>query len=374
MKIARITHYNNNIGTVKYQLLIIVPFVLFGACSQGEKEKSTENKKGADTLKVFSLKGEKLEKHIGLPGELLSYERVEVRPKVAGYIRQLRVDIGMQVKKGQVLMLVDAPEIQARLGEGTGNMNSAKAKYQISLDTYTRIAEASRSKGVISANELQKAKNQMLADSAEYESQKFAYESYKQIGNYLAITAPFNGVISQRNINEGSYVGGANEKPLLVIEDNSKLRLRVAVSEALSGVELKDNKVKFTTKVYPNKSFDAMLVRKSGSIDVNTRTETWEFEVQNSDNVLKAGSFASVNLNISRNAASFFVPFSSVVTTLEKKFVIRVSHDSTEWIDIIPGLNLSDKTEIFGSLTEGDTLVNRANEEIRPKEKVYVRF
>ncbi|QLH34617.1 MAG: efflux RND transporter periplasmic adaptor subunit [Cyclobacteriaceae bacterium] len=177
-----------------------------------------------------------------------------------------------------------------------------------------------------------------------------------------------------KNIYEGSYVGATNEKPLLVIEDTRKLRLRIAVPEAFTGVDLKDNKVKFTTKAYPNKPFTAMLVRKAGSIDVNTRTEIWEFEVDNPDNSVKAGSFATVNLTVSRKDPTFFVPFSAVVTTLEKKFVIKISNDSTRWVDVSPGINLSDKTEIFGLLNEGDTLVIKANEEIKPNEKVYVKF
>lgn len=361
--------------TFKPILILTIAAAIVSSCNNSNQKESAHTTSPAiDSLKSFRLKSEKLDKHISLPGELLAYERVEIRPKVTGYIKQLKVDIGSYVKKGQVLAMVDAPEIQSRLEEGGSKMNAARAKYQTSLDTYKRVAEASKTKGVISASELEKARNQMLADSAEYASQKYAYQSFRQVGDYLALTSPFNGTVTQRNIHEGSYVGGANEKPLLVVEDTKKLRLRIAVPEAFTGVDLKDNKVKFTTKSHPNKPFTAVLVRKAGSIDVNTRTEAWEFEVDNTDNTLKAGSFANVNLTISRKDPSFFVPFSAVVTTLEKKFVIKISNDTTRWIDVSPGINLADKTEIFGPLNEGDTLVIKANEEIRPNEKVYVKL
>lgn len=361
--------------TIKSILILAIATGSISSCNdKSQKESSHTTAPPVDSLKTFRLKSEKLDKHISLPGELLAYEKVEIRPKVTGYIKQLKVDIGSNVKKGQILAMVDAPEIQSRLSEGGSKMNAALAKYQTSLDTYKRVAEASKTKGVISASELQKARNQMLADSAEYESQKYALQSFKQVGNYLALTSPFNGTVTQKNIYEGSYVGGANEKPLLVIEDTRKLRLRIAVPETFTGVDLKDNHVKFTTKAYPNKPFTALLVRKSGSIDVNTRTEIWEFEVDNTGNALKAGSFANVDLTVSRKDPSFFVPFSAVVTTLEKKFVIKISNDSTRWIDVSPGINISDKTEIFGPLSEGDTLVVKANEEIRPNEKAYVKF
>ena len=347
---------------------------LLSGCSHQSEKGQAKNEIRTDTLKVFSLKKGRVEKQTSLPGELLPFERVEIHPKITGYIRQLKIDIGTVVKKGQVLALIDAPEIESRYGEASGKLQSSKAKYESSLDTYSRILNASKTPGVISPNELKRAQNQMLADSADYKASEYASSSYRQVGNYLAITAPFNGIITQRNVNEGAYVGGPNEKPILVLEDNLRLRLRVAVPEALTGVTIKDNKVKFSTKANPNQLSEAVFVRKAGSIDANTRTEIWEFEVKNESNAHKPGAFANVIFNIYRDQDSFVVPFSAVVTTLEKKFVIKISKDSTRWVDVSQGLNLSDKTEIFGNLKEGDTLVLKGNEELKANEKVAVKF
>ena len=360
---------------MKYLTLAFIATLLLASSSNPDsaKQAATPPAKN-DSVKVFVLKSGLIEKQISLPGELLPKERVEIRPKLVGYVRQLKVDIGSVVKKGQVIVTIDAPEVRSRLGEGTGKVNAAKAKYQSSSDTYTRILQASKTKGVVSASELQKARSQMQADSADHEAQRFVYESYKQVGDYLAITAPFDGTITQRNVNEGAFVGGPNEKPIVVIEDNRTLRLRVAVPEALSGVGLKANKVLFTTKANPTRKFEATLARRSGSIDVNTRSEIWEFEVNNTDHVLKPGSFATVALNINRDAPTFTVPFSAVVTTLERKFVIRLNQDSSRWIDVSQGINLADRVEIFGQLQAGDTIVLRANEEIKANEKMFAKF
>lgn len=354
-------------------ILLIGGACLSGCNSKNEKE-ATKNEIKVDTIKVFTLKKSKVEKQTSLPGELLPYERVEIHSKITGYIKQLKVDIGDVVKKGQVLVLIDAPEIESRYGEATGKLLSSKAKYEASSDNYSRVLEASKTKGIISASELQKAKNQMLADSADYQAAKYASSSFRQVGNYLAITASFNGIVTQRNMNEGAYVGTPNEKPILVLEDNSRLRLRVAVPEGLTGVSLKDNKVKFSTKANPNQLSDATFVRKSGSLDPSTRTETWEFEVKNEKFAHKPGALANVNFNIFREQDSFVVPFSSVVTTLERKFVIKISQDSTRWIDVSQGLNLSDRTEIFGHLNEGDTVVIKGNEELKAKQRVFPKF
>ncbi|TMI86239.1 MAG: efflux RND transporter periplasmic adaptor subunit, partial [Bacteroidetes bacterium] len=224
--------------------------------------------------------------------------------------------------------------------------------------------------GVIAPSELQRTKNQMLADSSEYNAALFAASSYRQVGNYLAIVAPYNGIISKRNIEVGSFVGNANEKPLFELEDNATLRLRVPVPEIYTGAALPDNTGDLTTRSLPDKKFKAKLVRKSGSIDNATRSEIWEFVIPNDDRQLKAGSYADVKLHFLRSQESFVVAASAVVTTLEKKFVIKVSNNTTQWIDVRPGFNMGDKQEIFGELRAGDTLVLKGNEELKAGTKL----
>ena len=96
--------------------------------------------------------------------------------------------------------------------------------------------------------------------------------------------------------------------------------------------------------------------------------------ISNSDRSLKAGMFADCRLNIQREGKSFFVPFSAVVTTLEKKFVIKLQDNITSWVDVGQGINSTDKAEIFGKLNEGDTLVLKGNEELKADTKLVIKF
>jgi len=352
--------------------IVLFSWMIIMACNDEPQKVIASSNHQPDSVKAFLLKAGMVEKVAILPGELLPFEVVEIHPKIPGYIKEIKVDIGSIVKKGQVLAIIDAPEIESRLAESGSRLQAARARYDGSKDTYDRILIASRSDGVVAANELEKAKNQMLADSAEFIAAGYSSRSSKQIGNYLVIIAPFAGTITERNVHTGAYVGTLNEKPMLVIEDNSKLRLRIPVPENLSNVRLKDNSVHFSTKSNPNQPYEGKLSRKSGSIDAGTRTEIWEFEVANNSHTLKPGAFADVKLNVSRNQPSFSVPFSAVATTLEKKFVTRVKNNLVEWIDVSQGLNQSDKTEVFGKLNEGDTLLLKSNEEIKPGTNVVV--
>jgi membrane fusion protein (multidrug efflux system) len=355
----------------KKYLIGIILLVAVAACNNNSSTATTKKEAvKIDSVKVFVLTMDSAQKTISLPGELLPNENAQLRAKVQGYIRKLNVDIGSKVRRGQVLALIDAPEINTRVQELNEKVQAAKSRYQSSKDYFERINSASKTEGVIAPSELQRTKNQMMADSSEYNASLFAASSYRQVGNYLAIVAPYSGTITKRNIEVGSFVGNANEKPLFELEDNATLRLRVPVPEIYTGVVLLDNTADLTTRSFPDKKFKAKLVRKSGSIDNATRSEVWEFEVPNISRELKAGSYADVKLHFLRSQQSLVVPASAVVTTLEKKFVIKVSNNTTKWEDVRPGFNMGEKQEIFGELRAGDTLVLKGTEELKAGTKL----
>lgn len=344
--------------------------ITIAACNEPKATQPEKKEQKPDSVKAFILTADSAKKALSLPGELLPNENAQIRAKVQGYIKKLNVDIGSKVKKGQVLALIDAPEISTRLKELNENVHAAQSRYRSSKDYFERIYTASKADGVIAASELERTKNQMMADSSEYNAAVFAASSYRQFGGYLAIVAPYSGVITKRNIVVGSFVGNANEQPLFELEDNSVLRLRVAVPEIYTNAVLLNNTGELTTRSLPDKKFKAKLVRKTGSIDNATRSELWEFEVPNTSGELKAGSYADAKLQFLRTGQTFVVPVSAVVTTLEKKFVIKTSADTLQWIDVRPGFNMGDKQEVFGDLKAGDTLVVKGNEEMKAGTKV----
>jgi membrane fusion protein (multidrug efflux system) len=333
-------------------------------------QRQRKKQKSQIRLKAFVLTVDSAKKALSLPGELLPNENAQIRAKVQGYIKKLNVDIGSKVSKGQVLALIDAPEISTRIKELNEKVHAAQSRYRSSKDYFDRINTASKADGVIAASELERTKNLMVADSSEYNAAVFAASSYREFGGYLAIVAPYSGVITKRNIVVGSFVGNANEQPLFELEDNSVLRLRVAVPEIYTNAVLLNNTGELTTRSLPDKKFRAKLVRKTGTIDYATRSELWEFEVPNTTGELKAGSYADVKLQFLRQKQSLVLPVSAVITTQEKKFVIKISNSTTQWVDVRPGFNMGEKQEIFGDLKAGDTLAVKGNEELKPDTKV----
>ena len=358
------------------RILTLIMFIcIFMGCRQDQHNEAPTTGKGQpDTLSAFLLSMDSAQKTISLPGELLPYQHVQIRAKIQGYVRKLNVDIGSRVSKGQVLALIDAPEINSHIQEMNEKVKSAEARFMASKDYFDRINTAAQANGVIAPSEYQRVRNQFLADSTEYRSAMLAASALRQTGEYLTIVAPFAGIITKRNIITGSFVGNISDQPLFELEDNSILRLQVAVPELYSAAQLLNHSGELSTRSLPDKKFKAKLARKDDIIDHATRTETWEFEVPNATGELIAGSYAEVKLHFFRSGPGFILPGAAIATTLERKFVIRVKNNLVQWVDVRTGFNMGDRLEVFGDLHSGDTLLRKATEELKPGTRVVPKL
>jgi RND family efflux transporter MFP subunit len=205
----------------------------------------------------------------------------------------------------------------------------------------------------------------MRTDSSVYQASRSAIQANKALEDYLVIRSPFNGVVTARNIFKGDYVDNTGKTLLFRVEDNSSLRVDVAVPEAYNSTTLKGNEATFTVSSNPGQVFTAKLARKSDAIDPQTRSETWELTFPNASGLLKPGMFAQIVLSVSRPKEGFLVPFKAVVTTQERKFVIKVENGKMKWIDVKTGFTGKEKTEIAGELKVGDQIIAQANEELK---------
>ncbi|MEI3801475.1 RND family efflux transporter, MFP subunit [Chitinophaga ginsengisegetis] len=341
--------------------------ITLAACGNAPKQPEHKNDSPApDSVPVFILKQDTVKKTIELPAELIPYETAELFAKVQGFVRSMKVDLGDRVKKGQTLAVIEAPEINSRLAESEAALQSAKAKWASSRDHYERLYRASQAKtpGIVAPVDLERSRNVMLADSSTYIAASKQSQSYKAVSGYLYITAPFDGVVTARKADPGALVG--TNAMLLTVQNNRTLRLRAAVPEIYTAAASPSKNIDFRVDAYPTQRFKATLTRKSETIDPGTRTELWEFQVDNSDHLLKAGAFAYVKLPLERGTTSFIVPFAAVATTQERKFVIRVHQGQAEWVDVRQGITVDAGIEIFGNLSAGDTLLKKATDERKP--------
>jgi membrane fusion protein (multidrug efflux system) len=347
---------------------------IFTACGNLPKEDgSTVSEAGppVDTVQVFRLRTDTLKKVVELPGELIPYLQTDLYAKVQGYVQAMKVDIGDRVHKGQTLAVIDAPEVNTQFAQSMASLQAAKAKLTTSTDNYNRLyrASLSPSPGIVAPVDLVNSQNQMLADSASYEAQRQQSKAYKEVSGYLYVTAPFDGVIIARKADPGALVNP--NAMLLTVQDNNTLRLRVAVPEIYVSAAGGNHNLQFSVDAYPEQRFSGVLTRKSETIDPTTRTELWEFGVDNSKRLLKSGTFVYAKISLGRSAPSFVLPPSAIATTLERKFVIRVAGGKAEWVDVRQGMTTDTGVEVFGNLKTGDTLLMKATDERKPGTKAY---
>lgn len=319
---------------------------------------------------------------ISLPGELQAFEEVRVFPKVTGFVQWIGVDRGSPVKKGQLLATLTAPEIVAQKAEAQAKVLSAEnqriageAKLAADESTYHRLKTAADTPGVISEDELDTAEKTTEADRARVvalrntaDAARASLRSALEMESYLRITAPFDGVVTKRNVHPGALVGPATgsgaQASMLRIEQVSHLRLVVAVPEIyVAGVE-RGARVSFTVPAFPGRTFTGTVARLADSIDVSTRTMPVELDVFNPANELASGMFPEVSWPVRRSQATLFVPQSAIARASEQSYVFRVRNGQAEQVNIKTGAAVGNLTEIFGELQPGEQVVLHPSDDV----------
>jgi len=327
-------------------------------------------KDSAAITPVVSLQKGLLTTTLYIPGELEAFYQVDIYAKIASFVRKLYVDVGSEVKEGQLLVTMEAPEIESQLATALSRVKAEEAIYIADKASYDRLVETAKTPGTVSPNDIELADAKQKSDYAEMESLKAAYDEIAETLKYLQIRAPFDGVISARNTNPGAFVGPAGQgqaMPMFTLQQQKHMRLVVSVPEAYTGFLYQEGKVNFFVKSMPDRKFTAEVHRMAGALDNRLRAERTEMDVYSSDKTLLPGMVAEVNVPLPSRDSTFIVPSSAVVNGTEKVFVVRVTPDhKAEWIYVKLGRQEGGRTEVFSdSLREGDPIVKTASEETR---------
>ncbi len=354
----------------KIQIAITLLIIIFFA-SCGEKKTETKDTAGAQpaagTYKTMELQPRKISGNVQLPGVMQPYEFVQLFPRISGFVKTVNVDRGSVVKKGQLLITLEAPEIEQQVAQAKLKFTQAEAIYITSKDRYRRLLETSKTPGTISPYDLEAAASKMQGDSATAQGEYANYKAQETMKSYLTVTAPFDGVITERNVHPGALAGPGvqNAKPMLVLQQLSRLRLVVDVPEQYAAQVKDGDEVHYKTNALPGQDFAGAVSRSSQSLSNNFRSETIEIDVDNKGNTFKPGMYAEVVLPTSGTANAFVVPRSAVVTTTERKYIIVSDNGVARWHDVSEGNQSNDSTEIFGNLHSSDIVVTNASYQIK---------
>jgi membrane fusion protein (multidrug efflux system) len=343
------------------------------------------------TVSTVAVVAKRLQTTIALPAQLTPYEQVDIYPKVTGFVETVTVDRGSHVHRGQLLVKLTAPELasqrsQAEAGVRAAQSQLATAQARLASDngTYLHMVEAAKTPGVLAENDVLVAGQTVAADKGLVDAAaqnlgaaKEALRSSGQTESYLTITAPFDGVVTTRNLHPGALIGPASgaggAQPILQIVDDRRLRLVVPIPEAQVGEMKTGRLVSFTVPSYPGQTFQAPIQRISHEVDERSRTMPVELDVMNRDGRLSPGGFTTVAWPLERGYPTLLVPATAVTSDQQHTFVIRIRKSKAEWVTVQTGQSVNGDIEVFGDLTAGDEVIRIASDAIHSGDPIRVQ-
>ena len=327
---------------------------------------------------------------LSVAGEFIPYQEVEIHAKVAGYIRTINVDIGDRVKAGQVLAVLEIPELDAQvLGADAGVRHSseeitraqnevarAQANHEALHAASLRLQEAAKARpGLIAEQELDDAESRDRASEAQVDVAKSALAAAKEqlgvsranrsqvgaLSDYSRITAPFSGVVTWRYADTGALVqagtSNANSEPVVKLAEVDTMRLRIPVPESVAASirrgQTADVRVQAT-----GEHFEGKVTRFTDSLDRATRTMEVEIDVPNRADKLAPGMYADVNLELQDRPNVLTVPVQALTRNGDKATVLVVSPEHrVEVREVQTGVETPNRVEVVSGLREGEQVI-----------------
>ena len=347
---------------------VLAMLVLGNSCGVNSTETTTAVKTSSPGIATFKLVKQPMETSLHLPGELVPSQQVDLYAKVSSFVRSVNADIGSQVKKGQLLVRLEAPEMTSQLAAAQSKLKAQEAIVTASRSNYNRLYETSKTPGTISKNDLDQAMARKNSDEAQFEAAKASMREVSAVRDYLEIRAPFSGIIAARNVDPGAYVGPSgkgSELPLFTLQDQRNLQLVISIPEMYTGYLKEGSEVSFTVKSKPEEVFRTRVTRMAGALDTRLRSERIELDVKNDDMKLLPGMITEVTIPLPARVSTFVIPKKALLDSNEGIFVIRVVNNKIQKVVVKKGRENDETVEVFGDLRENDVLVSEASEELR---------
>ena len=396
----------------KFALLIATLAIAIGlsSCSKAQSAEA-EDIKGSDapTVAVAKTGTEDLSHEIVLTAEFRPFQEIEVMAKVAGYVKRINVDVGDHVHEGQLLALIEVPEMaddqaraqsmlsrsQAEVARAKDELERAESAHRIAHLSFTRLSEVAKQRaGLIAQQEIDDAQSKDLQTEAQVNAAKSSIaaaeqqvqvstadvQKLKTLFEYTRVTAPFAGVVTKRYADTGSMIqagisSSTQVMPVVKLSENTLLRLIFPVPESAVPTVHVGQQVEVRVPTL-NRSFPGRVARFSDKVSSATRTMDTEVDVPNPNLVLIPGMYAEVSLTLDHRSGAVTAPISAVEVGNDETsglVVVVTPENRVEVRKVQLGLQTETKFEVKSGLRQGDLVVtgNRATlksgQEVRPK-------
>jgi RND family efflux transporter MFP subunit len=359
--------------------LILVTALLISGIWSRVSDRKTLNAETAQlaipAVSVVSPQQTAPAEEIILPGNVQPFITSPIYARTSGYLRKWNVDIGAHVKKGQLLAVIETPEVDQQLQQSLSNLNTAKANLALAETTKNRYEGMIRTNAV-SQQDVDNAVGTYNANKAIVEANQANVKQLQALQSFEKIYAPFDGVVTARNTDIGDLINsgsaGGVKTDLFHISQPGTLRVYVNVPEEYSqGVKV-GMTADLTLAEFPGRKFQGKLVRTAEAINMTTRTLLIEIEMRNPAGELLTGSYAEVHLKVPTQASTLLLPVNTLIFRSEGLRVGIVKDGKAVLSAVTPGRDLGNQIEIVSGLKADDQVIINPPDSITSGQQVQI--
>jgi RND family efflux transporter MFP subunit len=318
------------------------------------------------TVAVVHPKVSQGAEEVVLPGNMQAFIDTPIWARASGYLKAWHVDIGVHVQRGQLLAEIEAPEVDQQLQQAREQLATDQANLklaQITADRYLTLFKTDS----VAKQDVDNAVQQAAASTATVRSAQANVARLEQMVAYEKVYAPFDGVITARNIDVGSLVDADANSPgkeLFHLSSNATLRVYVNVPEIYSRAAKPGVNAHLTLSEFPGREFRGTVVRNADAIDPASRTLLVEVDVKNPTGELLPGSYTSVHLKLPSKVQAVTVPSNALLFRSEGLRVAVVRNSKTELIPVVLGHDYGDSVEVLSGLKADDAVIVNPSDSI----------
>jgi RND family efflux transporter MFP subunit len=311
-----------------------------------------------------------------LPGNIQPFVTSPIYARTDGYLKKWYFDIGAHVKAGDLLAIIQTPEVDEQLAQARSTLATAQANLQLAQITRDRY-QSLLTKHAVAQQDVDNAVGTYAANQAIVDADMANVRHYEALVSFEKVYAPFDGVITTRNTDIGDLINsGSSSAPKTDLFDMSQTRtLRVYVNvpeEYSQGIKPGQTSADITLAEFPGKRFPGKLVRTSEAINATTRTLLTEVDLDNPGATLLSGSYAEVHLQIPSHSSTFLLPVSSLIFRGEKLQVGVVRNGRVAITDVSPGHDFGDQIEVVAGLKPNDRVIVNPPDSLVSGQQVYI--
>jgi RND family efflux transporter MFP subunit len=358
--------------------VIVALVVLFGIAARRRSESTLESDTKAASIpsvNVIHPVSSVLSSGLALPGNTQAYVDTPIYARTSGYLKSWHFDIGAHVRKGQLMAVIETPELDEQLQVAQADLKSSQANLNLANTTSARYQNLLTTNSV-SKQETDVAVSDAEAKKAAVDASTAAVRRLQQLQSFEKIYAPFDGIVTARNIDIGGLIqAGENTTPkeLFHLAAIQKIRVFVSVPEAYSTSIKQGGKATLTLDEYPGREFEGSVARNSNAIDSATRTLNVEVDVDNPKGELLPGAYVFVHFKVPERTSNLMIPSNTLLFRAQGLQVGVVRDGRVQLVPVTISKDLGANVEIASGLTPNDAVVLDPSDSLASGQEVQVK-